>query len=291
VSHFFTEHGRPKRVSVTDEERELSNGQLTSQESITLEGFRHVVHDHLPSGNVRHVVLALHGFGTSGASFRHVAPRLSAHGLRVVAPDQLGFGDSEKPVGVYSLDLYTKLTIGIADAMDLERPFLLGHSAGGKVAAATVAAYPERFRGLILVNSGGFSLLAPVLLLADTQVFRIIDHPLFRRRILRRFQIAQSVANPTQWEAFRRMRGNNRALDIDAAGYREAVRAIRIPVQLIWGLKDRMLPRSTPKRILRDLPHAQYDPMPSSGHTPMRDEPEIFSRHLIDFIEHVESEP
>lgn len=261
---------------------------MSPQESITLEGFRHVVHAHRPSGRVRHDVLALHGFGTSGTCFRHAAPYLSACGVRVTAPDQLGFGASEKPDGVYSLDLYTRLTVGVADAFELERPFLLGHSAGGKVAAATVAKHPGRFRGLILVNSGGFSLLARILLLADTPLFRIVDHPVFRRRILLHFDIGRSVESPRQWEAFRRMRGNNRALDIDAAGYREAIRAIRSPVQLIWGEKDRMLPRSTPRRILRDLPHAEYVRMPDSGHAPMRDQPERFSRHVIDFIRRVD---
>jgi pimeloyl-ACP methyl ester carboxylesterase len=257
--------------------------------SITLDGYRHAVRDFGVEDEVRHTVLALHGFGTSATSFRHLAPHLSRDGTRLIAPDQLGFGDSAKPEGVYSLDLYVRLTVGIADEMMLDRPFLLGHSAGGKIAAATVARHPDRFSGLILANTGGFSALAPVLLLADTPLFRIVDLPFFRRRILRQFKIAQTVETPEQWEAFRRIRGNNRALDIDAAGYRDAVRGITLPVLLVWGLRDRMLPRGTPKRVLHDLPHAQYVPLPDSGHTPMRDEPGAFARHVVRFMEDVAS--
>ncbi|HUF09708.1 MAG TPA: alpha/beta hydrolase [Rhodothermales bacterium] len=252
--------------------------------TITLEGYRNRIHDFSPDGEARHTVLALHGFGTTGGSFRHAAPYLSQNAVRLVAPDQLGFGGSDKPSGVYSLDLYTKLTLAAADRLALDRPYLLGHSAGGKVAAATVARYPDRFAGLILVNTGGFSILAPILLLADTPLFRIVDRPFFRRRILGQFGIAQTVESPEQWEAFRRIRGNNRALDIDAAGYREAVRSIKLPVLLIWGLKDRMLPRGTPKRVLRDLPQTKFVPIPGSGHTPMRDDPEGFSGHVIEFV-------
>ena len=252
--------------------------------TVVVEGYRHRIRRHVPETGLNGEILALHGFGTSGLSFRHAAPHLTRQGIHLIAPDQLGFGESEKPVGVYSLDLYVRLTVGLTEAAGLDRPYLLGHSAGGKIAAATVARHPDRFRGLILVNTGGFSLLAPVLLLADTPLFRVIDRPFFRRRILGQFDIAQTVDNPEQWEAFRRIRGNNRALDIDAAGYREAVRGIKLPVLLIWGLKDRMLPRGTPKRVLRDLPQTKFVPMPGSGHTPMRDDPERFSGHVIEFV-------
>jgi pimeloyl-ACP methyl ester carboxylesterase len=252
--------------------------------TVMVEGYRHRIRRHAPESGVRGEILALHGFGTSGLSFRHAAPHLTREGIHLIAPDQLGFGESEKPEGVYSLELYVRLTVGLAEAAGLDRPFLLGHSAGGKIAAATVAKHPDRFRGLILVNTGGFSVLAPVLLLADTPLFSVIDRPFFRRRILGQFDIAQTVESPEQWEAFRRIRGNNRALDIDAAGYREAVRSIKLPVLLIWGLKDRMLPRGTPKRVLRDLPQTKIILMPESGHTPMRDDPERFAGHVLEFV-------
>ena len=258
--------------------------RVGSRDAVTVEGYRHRLRRFGPVTGCRNGILALHGFGTSGLSFRHTAPYFAEAGIRFIAPDQLGFGESEKPEGVYSLDLYVRLTLGLTEAAGLDRPFLLGHSAGGKIAAATVARHPDRYRGLILVNTGGFSVLAPVLLLADTPLFSVIDRPFFRRRILSQFDVAQSVESPEQWEAFRRIRGNNRALDIDSAGYREAVRGIKLPVLLIWGLKDRMLPRGTPKRVIRDLPQTKFVPMPESGHTPMRDDPERFAAHVLEFV-------
>jgi len=252
---------------------------------IVLQGYRHRIHDFSPPIAPTSTVLALHGFGTTGHSFRHTVAQFVDRNVRLIAPDQLGFGGSEKPVGVYSLDLYTDLTLAAADHFALDKPFLLGHSAGGKVAAATVARFPDRFAGLILVNTGGFSVLAPVLLLADTALFRLADRPFFRKRILKPFKVARTVETPEQWEAFRRIRGNNAALDIDKAGYREAVRAIQIPTLLVWGLKDRLLPKSTPRRVLRDIPHARFVAMPESGHTPFRDQPKLFAENVLQFVE------
>jgi len=255
------------------------------QVDVTLQGYRHRIHDFSPPAAARATVLALHGFGTTGHSFRYTVSQFVNRNVRLIAPDQLGFGGSDKPVGVYSLDLYTDLTRETADHFGLVRPFLLGHSAGGKVAAATVARFPDRFAGLILVNTGGFSVLAPVLLLADTALFRLADRPFFRKQILRPFQVAQTVETPEQWEAFRRIRGNNAALDIDKAGYRAAVRAIQIPTLLIWGRKDRLLPKSTPRRVLRDIPHAKLVSMPGSGHAPFRDEPGLFAETVLRFVD------
>jgi 3-oxoadipate enol-lactonase len=233
----------------------------------------------------RHTVLAVHGFGTSGRCFRHSAPFLNERGISVVAPDQLNFGDSEKPQDGYSLHLYAQLIQETCLELDLERPFLLGHSAGGKVAAATAALFPDTFRGLILVNTGGFSILAPVLLMADTPLFHLADTEFFRRRILRRFKVHDTIETPEQWEAFRRFQGDNAALDIDRSGLRSKVRAIRLPTRVIWGMQDRMIPPGTIRRIASDIPHADIIEMRDSGHSPLSDAPAEFAGHVSDFLE------
>lgn len=251
---------------------------------VTLLGHEHVIHS-FPAALSRYDVLAVHGFGTSGRCFRYPAPFLRAAGVSITAPDQLGFGESEKPESGYSLRLYAQLLVEAADEAHLESPFLMGHSAGGKVAAVAAALFPDRFRGLILVNSGGFSILAPVLLLADGPLFSVADSRFFRKRILRFFGIAETLETPEQWEAFRRFQGENWALDVDRSGLRQAIRSISMPTQVIWGLSDRMIPRGTIGRILRDIPHARVSEMSKAGHAPFYDDPETFSRFLVEFLE------
>lgn len=250
---------------------------------VDLLGYRHTIHV-FEAPDERASVVAIHGFGTSGQSFRHAAPMLNAAGITVIAPDQLGFGDSEKPEAGYSLHLYAQLVIETVESTGIRNPVLLGHSAGGKVAAAAAALFRDSFSGLVLVNTGGFSVLAPILVLADSFLFRIVDTPFFRKRILKRFQIAETVETPEQWEAFRRFHGENAALDIDRSGLRPAVRGIDIPTLVVWGVEDRMIPNGTIARIRRDIPHTSVVTMPDSGHAPMRDEPEKFAAHVADFV-------
>ncbi|MFC2085977.1 alpha/beta fold hydrolase [Bacteroidota bacterium] len=255
-----------------------------NSKQVTLLGYRHMVHSFTAEPE-RHALLAIHGFGATGRCFRHAAPMLTSSGISITAPDQLNFGESDKPEDGYSLRLYAQLVMETCTAVGLERPFLIGHSAGGKIAAVTVALFPNEFSGLILVNSGGFSVLAPVLLLADTALFHLVDTPVFRNRILRRFRIAETVETPEQWEAFRRFQGQNAALDIDRSGLRHSVRSIAVPTLIIWGARDRMMPRGTIKRIVRDIPHAQVAEIEDSGHSPMHDNPERFSQLVSTFIE------
>ena len=253
-----------------------------NSEAVTLLGFRHMVHT-FPADEEKCTLLAIHGFGTTGRSFRHAAPMLNDAGISVVAPDQLNFGESEKPEDGYSLRLYAQLVLETADTVGVERPYLLGHSAGGKVAAATVALFPDRFAGLVLVNSGGFSRLAPILLLADTPLFRLADTAFFRKRILRGFNVSEAVDAPDRWEAFTRFQGQNAALDIDRTGLRPAVRAIKTPTLVVWGRGDKMIPFGTVDRIRRDIPHAEVTVMADSGHSPMHDEPAEFAEIVSRF--------
>jgi len=255
-----------------------------NSQQVNLLGYKHMVHS-FPAKTERHSLLAIHGFGASGQSFRFAAPMLTEAGVSIVAPDQLNFGESERPEGGYSLYLYAQLTLEASTAMELERPFLLGHSAGGKIAVVTAALFPDAFSGLILVIPGGFSVLARVLLLADSSLFRLVDTPFFRKRILSRFRIAETVEAPEQWEAFCRFHGENASLDIDRSGLRQSVRSISMPTLVIWGARDRMIPRGTLKRIGRDIPHAKIVVMDDSGHSPMYDDPDEFSRLVIAFLE------
>lgn len=251
---------------------------------ITLLGFRHHVYTYPAVPPEQHCVLALHGFGTTGRSFRHASDLINAAGITIVAPDQLNFGKSDKPEDGYSLYQYAQLTVDAKHALGLERPVLMGHSAGGKVAAATVALFPNEFSGLILVNTGGFSIMAPLLLLADTRLLHLLDHPFLRRIILSRFGVAATLEAPEQWEAFLRLHGSNADLDIDRAGLRQAVQKISIPTRVIWGQLDKMIPKNTLARIHRDIPHAEIVAIDNAGHSPMKDQPEAFARHVIDFV-------
>ena len=99
-------------------------------------------------------IIFLHGFPESHRTWRDVAPAL-ARDFRVVAPDQRGFGASDKPHGVeaYRTDRIIEDLIALADALDLERFTLVGHDWGGAVAWLAALRHPDRLSRLVIVNA------------------------------------------------------------------------------------------------------------------------------------------
>lgn len=99
-------------------------------------------------------IFLLHGFPESHRTWREVAPAL-AEDYFVVAPDQRGFGASDKPLGVenYKTDRIVEDLIALADALDIERFTLVGHDWGGAVAWLAALRHPDRIRRLVIVNA------------------------------------------------------------------------------------------------------------------------------------------
>src|SRR5690606_13046234 len=96
----------------------------------------------------------LHGFPESHRTWRAVAPALAEDHF-VVAPDQRGFGGSDKPAGVeaYATERILEDLIALADALELERFTLVGHDWGGAVAWLAALRHPDRLKRLVIVNS------------------------------------------------------------------------------------------------------------------------------------------
>jgi pimeloyl-ACP methyl ester carboxylesterase len=99
-------------------------------------------------------VVLLHGFPESHRTWRNVVPAL-ARDFRVIAPDQRGFGASDRPEGVeaYRTDRILDDLIALADALGLARFTLVGHDWGGAVAWLAALRHPDRLSRLVIVNA------------------------------------------------------------------------------------------------------------------------------------------
>jgi pimeloyl-ACP methyl ester carboxylesterase len=99
-------------------------------------------------------ILFLHGFPESHRTWRDVAPAL-AEDFFVIAPDQRGFGASDKPEGVesYRTDRILEDLVALADALELDRFTLVGHDWGGAVAWLAALRHPDRIERLVIVNA------------------------------------------------------------------------------------------------------------------------------------------
>jgi haloalkane dehalogenase len=102
-----------------------------------------------------HTFLCLHGQPTWSYLYRKMIPVFAAAGHRVIAPDLLGFGRSDKPVddGVYSFSFHRNLLIGLIERLDLQRITLVCQDWGGILGLTIPPAMPQRFARLLVMNT------------------------------------------------------------------------------------------------------------------------------------------
>lgn len=101
-------------------------------------------------------VLCLHGQPTWCYLYRKMIPVFTAAGHRVVAPDLLGFGRSDKPVddAVYTFLFHRGMLLRFIEALDLQRVTLVVQDWGGLLGLTLPMEFPERIDRLIVMNTG-----------------------------------------------------------------------------------------------------------------------------------------
>ncbi|MCI0633533.1 MAG: alpha/beta hydrolase, partial [Actinobacteria bacterium] len=100
-------------------------------------------------------VVFCHGFPELAFSWRHQLPALAAAGFRAIAPDQRGYGASDRPdaIAAYDMQHLTGDLVALLDALGIPRAVFVGHDWGGFVAWAMPVLHPERCAGVIGVNT------------------------------------------------------------------------------------------------------------------------------------------
>lgn len=100
-------------------------------------------------------VLLLHGKNFNGYYWKNVAGILSNQGYRVVVPDQVGWGKSDKPAIHYSFHLLAANTKQLLDALGIASAHVVGHSMGGMLATRFALMYPSSVDKLVYENPIG----------------------------------------------------------------------------------------------------------------------------------------
>jgi pimeloyl-ACP methyl ester carboxylesterase len=106
----------------------------------------------VPNGKT---VVLLHGKNFNGYYWKDVIAMLTAHGYRVIVPDQVGWGYSDKPNIHYSFHLLAANTKRLLDSLGIHKIFLVGHSMGGMLAARFALMYPKSIEKLVFENPIG----------------------------------------------------------------------------------------------------------------------------------------
>ena len=101
-------------------------------------------------------VLLIHGEPTWGYLYRKMIPGLVEAGCRVVVPDLIGFGRSDKPAqkSDYTYARHIDWVSSLVEQLDLQDTVLFGQDWGSLIGMAVVARYPERFAAVMIGNGG-----------------------------------------------------------------------------------------------------------------------------------------
>lgn len=131
---------------------EIKEIELSSQRQVVTMAY---MFEQAQQGNGK-TVLLLHGKNFTGAYWGDVMKKLVSKGYNVVAPDQIGFGQSSTPEAYqYSFQQLAKNTKELLDSLRIKKVIVLGHSMGGMLATRFALMYPENVSQLILENPIG----------------------------------------------------------------------------------------------------------------------------------------
>jgi pimeloyl-ACP methyl ester carboxylesterase len=257
------------------------------------------------------VLLLLHGITSNSDTWRLVMPRL-AERFTVVAPDLLGHGQSAKPRGDYSLGAYASGIRDILLALGHERATFVGHSLGGGVTLQLSYQFPELCERLVLADSGGLGReVTPLLRSATLAGAKTVLPLLCSSRILGAGrsiggfldgigvnlatdarEVARghaSLADPGARDAFLQTLGAIVGPSGQRVGAADRLYlAENIPVLVIWGRLDRIIPVSHAEAAHRMVRGSRLEIFDHAGHFPQLDEPERFVDVLTDFIDGTE---
>jgi pimeloyl-ACP methyl ester carboxylesterase len=225
-------------------------------------------------------VLLIHGSGpgvSAWANWRAVLPRLSRR-LRVVAPDLLGFGYTERPPGLrYGPDVWLDHLLGFLDALDLPRVSVVGNSLGGALALRLAAAAPDRVDRLVLMGSAGIPF--PITDGLDAvwgfepsldgmrRLIRIFTHePTTGTDELARLRL-RAATRPGVHEAYARMFPAPRQASVDALALPDdTIAALPHETLLVHGRDDQVVPLRTSLRLLDLIDRSQLHVFAGCGH-------------------------
>jgi 2-hydroxymuconate-semialdehyde hydrolase len=263
-------------------------------QSIMAAGIRTNYHD-VGAGNP---VLMIHGSGpgvSAWANWRLNIPALS-RSMRVVAPDCVGFGFTERPADItYNRETWVRHLIGILDALDIEQADVVGNSFGGSMALALAIHHPERVRRIVLMGSVGIDFdLTPGLDAvwgyepSIAYMKKLLDIFAFDRSLVSDELAAlrfRAASRPGVTEAFAAMFPAPRQNGIRALAFDErAIATIPHPALIIHGREDQVIPLSNAYRLFDLLKSAELHAFGRCGHWTQIEHKDRFNALVMQFL-------
>jgi 2-hydroxymuconate-semialdehyde hydrolase len=236
-------------------------------------------------------VVCLHGAGAGAVTWYPSIAALAEH-FHVIAPDIVGYGESDKPTAAYDRPFFASWLRDFLTALDISKAHIVGLSQGGAVALQFALENPDMVERLVLFDSGALG--AKPSFRPFFGMFWMNSLPsVAANRFISRYLLAnpksrdpnhglyslQVLKKPGGKKAFQQGRG----AAVSTMPEAELLR-IRHQTMIIWGEDDNFFPIAYGETAARIMPNAKLHRIQNAGHLPLMDQPTIFNKALIQFL-------
>jgi pimeloyl-ACP methyl ester carboxylesterase len=239
-------------------------------------------------------VLLLHGMGASaGVAWPMTVPALAAN-HRVIAPDMIGFGKSDKPFINYRVAFYADFIDRFLTEVKADKVSIVGNSLGGWIAVLYAAKYPTKVNKLVLVGSAGYGpppgfdygklavQMNPSTRDAVRESLKLMFYnsaPFSSDAAVDGFISARTATNDgyTIQTLIRNLQHADDYFD-------DEVKALKTPTLIVWGKQDGIVPVVIGEMLKRDIAGSELFIIDKAGHLPQLEQPAEFSKKVSEFL-------
>lgn len=244
-------------------------------------------------------LVLISGLGYSLWQWHRMVPLLAEH-FQVVTFDNRGVGQSDKPAGSYTAQMLAADTVGLLDALTIEKAVVLGHSMGGFIAQSMALDFPQRVEKLILCSTNfGGPHHVPVTPEAMKVLADVTSDPLTRFKNGLSVSTAPGwaeknlgmieewvkwrVANPIEPIHYQAQMAIGLGLMPEAAAFEDKLPRLNVPTLILFGAHDKVVPPANADLLARKIAGSQVVIFPDAGHFFPIEIPEAASRTIMDF--------
>lgn len=243
-------------------------------------------------------LLLLHAFPLDHGMWEAQEPL--AESVRLIAPDQRGFGGTAGDPPIASIAGMADDAVALLDSLHIDEPaFVCGVSMGGYVAQHVAARHPDRVRGLILCDTkldadtpearaGREALSAKVgrigtSILADAMLGKLLGQSEAARAAVRRPAIEDLLRRTIERQPVETIRASLAAMG-GRPDMTEVMRNVHVPTLLVVGEEDTFTPPDVMQRMQSIFPDARLLIVPHAGHLVPLEAPEVFNAAVVEFL-------
>ncbi len=244
---------------------------------------------YLETGSGEPLVL-VHGLGASAERWEYVIP-LFERNYRVIVPDLIGFGYSDKPLVDYTPEFFSDFLGKFLQEIQIERPILIGSSLGGQV-TVEYASNNDSIEKLILASPSGTTKTSTPALDAYIMAALYPNEDTAKNAFQMMATPEQEIPPEIITGFVERMNLPNAKMAFMSTllGLRNAkkittkLKSITTPTLIIWGALDPVIPIKHADSFVAAIKDCRFFRMDGCGHTPYVDDPESFAKIAMEFL-------